>query len=106
MREDGLHFKLIVANIEDITMGHIHLDNVLGPVSVWLHDFDTGAPSLEEGRIDGVLAEATITDGEVGGPIDTVDDLIAEIDDGNAFVNVHSIDFPGGEIGGEIHPQN
>lgn len=105
-RSDGLRFKLIVANIEDVTMAHIHLDEVLGPVAVWLHDFDTGAPSLVEGRVNGVLSEGTITDDDVIGPIITVGDLIDEIDAGDAWVNVHTQAFPGGEIGGLIQARN
>ena len=106
LRDGELRFKLIVANIDDVLMGHIHLDHVLGPVAVWLHDFDTGAPSLVEGRVNGVLAQGTITDDEIGGPIDTVDELVGEIDDENAWVNVHTEDFPGGEIGGLIRARN
>lgn len=105
-RNGGLEFKLIVANIEDVLMAHIHLDHVLGPVSVWLHDFDTGAPSLVEGRVNGVLSKGTITDDDVGGPIDTVDELVDEIEAGDAWVNVHTGEFPDGEIGGQIRARN
>ena len=106
LRDGELRFKLIVANIEDVTMAHIHLDEVLGPVAVWLHDFDTGEPSLIDGRVNGVLAVGTITDDEVDGPIDTVDELVGEIDDENAWVNVHTEQFPAGEIGGLIRVRN
>lgn len=106
LRNDELSFRLIVASIEDVTMGHIHLESVSGPVSVWLHDFDTGAPFLVEGRANGVLATGTITDAQVGGPIETVVELVDEIDDGNAWVNVHTEAFPGGEIGGQIRSRN
>jgi len=104
--DDGLKFRLIVANIHDVTMGHIHLDHVLGPVTVWLHDFDTGGPLHVPGRVNGVLAEGVITDDEVDGPLDTVDELVTEIDDANAFVNVHTVEHGGGEIGGQIHARN
>ena len=105
-RGDTVDFRLLVANVEDVTMGHIHHDSVTGPVSVWLHDFDSGAPALVAGRVDGVLATGTITDDEVGGPIDSVAELVDEIDAGNAFVNVHTQEFGGGEIGGQIRPRN
>jgi hypothetical protein len=29
--------------------------------------------------------------------------LVAEIMAGNTYVNVHTIDFPGGEVRGQIH---
>ena len=106
LRDDGLRFRLTVANIEDVTMAHIHLESVTGPVAVWLHDFDSAEPSLLEGRVNGVIAEGTITDDHVDGPINTLDELVAEIDGGNAFVNVHTDAFPGGEIGGLIQARN
>jgi hypothetical protein len=31
-----------------------------------------------------------------------MDDLVAEIDSGNTYVNVHTNAFPGGEIRGQI----
>lgn len=97
-----VHFLLLVANIEDVRMAHIHLEAVGGPVSVWLHDFETAAPELLEGEVSGPISHGTITDDHVSGPIDTVEDLVGEIEDGNAFVNVHTEAFPGGEIGGQI----
>lgn len=103
LRHDGeLHFLVLVANVEDVRMAHIHLESVGGPVSVWLHDFETESPELLEGEVSGPIAHGSITDERVGGPIDTVDELVAEIEDGNAYVNVHTVEYPGGEIGGQI----
>ncbi len=99
---DGLSFRLIVANIEDVTMAHIHLDHILGPITVWLHDFETGGPAPLDGRVNGVIASGTITDNDVNGSIDTVSELVDEIDTENALVNVHTEAFPAGEIGGRI----
>ena len=49
--EDGLHFRLNVANIEDVTMAHLHLApaGANGPVVVWL--YPAGPPQV---LIDGV----------------------------------------------------
>lgn len=110
LRGDSLTFKLIVANIEDVLMAHIHLDDdVIGPVAVWLHDFDTEAPAPVDGRVNGILSQGAITDEHVGqaaaGDVDTVADLIDEIDAGNAWVNVHTDAHPGGQIGGRIQPR-
>lgn len=61
--DDGatIRFKLIVANIEDVFMAHIHVGNgsTAGGVVVWL--YAAAPPSLIEGRFQGILAEATIT---------------------------------------------
>lgn len=101
-RSDSVEFELIVSNIEDVVMAHIHLDEVLGPISVWLHDFGSGSPDPVDGRFDGVLSKGTITDAEVGGPIDTVEELVEEFEAENAWVNVHTKSNLGGELGGRI----
>lgn len=111
LRNGKLHFKLIVANMTNVTAAHIHLDDdVLGRVAVWLHDFDTESGELVEGRVNGVLAEGIITDAQVGHAaeedVDTVDELVAEIDADEAWVNVHTAELPGGEIGGRITARN
>lgn len=106
LRDGELRFALIVANIENVLMAHIHIGGVLGAISVWLHDFETASPDLLAGRVSGPISSGTITDDDVGGPIDTVEELVAEIDAGNAFVNVHTDAFPGGEIGGRIEARN
>ena len=104
---EELSYKLIVANIEDVTMTHIHLGgpDENGPVVVWLYPEDGPPPALIEGRFDGVLAEGTITDADLVGELDgaSLDDLVAEIRDGNTYVNVHTVAHPAGEIRGQIH---
>lgn len=100
-----LHYKLIVANIEDVMMAHIHLapagEN--GDVVVWLYP-DGPPPQLIEGRFQGVLATGTITDADLVGPLvgATMADLIEEIESGNTYVNVHTEANPGGEVRGQI----
>lgn len=104
--EEGvLYYKLIVANIENVRMAHIHLapagEN--GPVVVWLYP-EGPPPQLIEGRFQGVLAEGTITEDDLRGPLgdSSFEDLISAIRNGNTYVNVHTIQFPGGEIRGQI----
>jgi hypothetical protein len=101
--ETELHFRLIVANIENVFAAHIHTGavGVNGPIVVFLYP----GPAIS-GRTDGVLAEGTIADPSA--------DLIAAMRAGNTYVNVHTNDgvappntgpgdFPGGEIRGQIH---
>jgi hypothetical protein len=54
--------------------------------------------------VDGLLAEGTITAADLVGPLAgmSIDDLLAEMRAGNAYVNVHSEANPGGEIRGQI----
>jgi hypothetical protein len=107
LAKDGssISFKLIVSNIENVTMAHIHLApaEVNGPVVVWLYPSEP-PPQLIEGRFSGVLAEGVITDESLVGPLAeaTLDDLLDEIRSGNAYVNVHTEQYGAGEIRGQI----
>ena len=96
-----LSFKLIVANIENVVAAHIHSGEpgVNGPVVVLLF----GGPTTS-GRTEGVLAEGTITAGDLTGPLAgmTIADLRDLINSGGAYVNVHSDAHPGGEIRGQL----
>ena len=114
----SLSYKLSVANIENAFMAHIHnaAAGVNGPIVVWL--FPSTAPvqgPLGGGRLSGVIAEGTITEANLVGPLAgqplsaLVDLLVA----GNGYVNVHTNDgvdpgntgpgdFPGGEVRGQV----
>lgn len=108
----SLHYKLIVANLVDTLQAHIHCGTagVNGPVVVFLYP-DAPPPQLIPGRFSGVLAEGTRTNAHViprpdsaecpGGVAD-FDDLIAKMRSGEAYVNVHTVAYPGGEIRGQI----
>jgi hypothetical protein len=103
---ESINYKLIVANIENVRMAHIHLapagEN--GGVVVWLYP-DAPPPQLIEGRFQGILAEGIFTADDFVGQLEgaTLEDLIEVIKAGNAYVNVHTDQFPGGEIRGQIH---
>jgi hypothetical protein len=115
-----LSYKLIVANIENVFQAHIHIGpaGVNGPIAVWLYPSTTpGAGPLGQGRIQGPIAEGTITSAnlvnQAATGITTLEQLIAAIEAGNAYVNVHTNDgvapantgpgdFPGGEIRGQL----
>ena len=106
-REDGtaLAYKLVVAKIENATQAHIHLSppGAPGPVIAWL--YPSAPPAvLIPGRFNGVLAEGVITDASVVGPLagQGVAGLVAAIRAGNAYANVHTTQFPPGEIRGQV----
>ena len=98
--ETELNYRLIVANIEDVTAAHIHLaprgEN--GDIVAFLFEEPT------EGRTNGVLAEDTITSADLVGPLEgsTLSELIDEMEAGNTYVNVHTVQHPSGEIRGQI----
>ena len=114
LSKDGteLVFKLNVANIENVFAAHIHCgsEEAAGPVGVTLFMGTRGS-----GPFSGVLAEGTITAPDPGNGCGwtDLDDVVAAMLSGNAYVNVHTDDnvappntgpgdFPGGEIRGQI----
>ena len=107
-RYDGVKFVLTVANLEDAFMAHIHEDEVLGPIAVWLYEFQTQDDRLEEGRFTGHLDVGTITDDVIEegradeAESESVDDLIGKMNAGEAFVNVHTEQYPDGAIAGRF----
>jgi hypothetical protein len=114
LSDDGtaLQFKVNVANIENVVAAHIHCGAVgeNGPVGVTLFG---AAPA--GGRVNGTLAQRTITAPDAGNGCGWADlaAVLAAINSGNTYVNVHTNDgvapintgpgdFPGGEIRGQI----
>jgi CHRD domain len=114
LSKDGsaLSFKVNVANIQNVVAAHIHCGavGVNGPIGVTLFG---GAPA--GGRVNGTLAEGTITapDAVNGCGWTSLAAVLAAIESGNTYVNVHTNDgvappntgpgdFPGGEIRGQI----
>jgi hypothetical protein len=112
LSKDGnsLHYKLIVANIRNVTQAHIHLGQpgAAGGVVVWLYPQcrkpATCATRLIPGRSQGPLAQGTITLADLRGALNTAEfsDLIENIRAGNAYANVHTTQNPPGEIRGQL----
>lgn len=108
LSEDALSmdFKLNVANIDKVTMAHIHAPKTTGangPIIVWLFPSPTStAPGAPTGRVDGTLVSGTFNASNLR-PGFTWDDLLTLMADGGAYVNVHSSDAPAGEVNGHIH---
>ena len=121
----SVDYRLIASNIDNAFMAHIHCgapsDN--GPIVVWLYPSTAPvAGPFGSGRHDGVLATGTFTDANVidlapgANPacpagVATLADVIGRLQNGGAYVNVHTNDgvapantgpgdFPGGEIRG------
>ena len=95
----SLGFKLIVANIEDVVASHIHCGvvGVDGPVGVTLFSDVPTSPN-------GTLAEGTITAPNAGNGCGWADlnAVVAAMESGDTYVNVHTSANPGGEIRGQI----
>lgn len=101
----SLSYKLNVANIENVLQSHIHMApaGANGPIVAWL--YPSGPPAqLIPGRSSGTLGEGTITAANLVGPLtgQPLSALVAAIDSGNAYVNVHTTQFPPGEVRGNL----
>jgi hypothetical protein len=108
LSDDGtqLHYKLIVANLEDTLQSHIHVGPAGANGGVVAFLYPSAPPAqLIEGRFSGVLAKGVITAADLRGSLAgaSLDDLVAEMVAGNTYVNVHTVANPGGEIRGQIH---
>jgi hypothetical protein len=108
-----MHYRVLVANISNVVASHIHLagSGVNGGIVVFL--FGNAPPG--GGPVNGVLAEGSFTEADfinalAGHPMS---DLLAALQSGGAYVNVHTNDgiaptntgpgdFPGGEIRGQV----
>lgn len=102
----ALHYAVYVLNIEDATMAHVHRGRAgkEGPVVAWLYPTSGPRPKPVEGNFGGVLARATLTAGDLVGPLEgmSMGEFVAAIEAGAAYVNVHTAANPGGEIRGQI----
>jgi hypothetical protein len=114
LSDDGMSiaYTLTVSNISNVFAAHIHCGakGVNGPVGVTLY---MGTPG--GGAFEGTLAKGTITAPDPGNNCGWTDlaAVVAAMNSGNTYVNVHTNDgvaptntgpgdFPGGEIRGQI----
>ena len=102
LSNDGseLSYRLIVANIDNVFLAHIHCapEGSNGPVVVTLFD---GPPA--SGPENGILAQGTIAapnSDQCGADLAA---LVQSIEGGNTYVNVHTLPgIPSGELRGQI----
>ncbi|MGH2541299.1 MAG: choice-of-anchor B family protein, partial [Ardenticatenaceae bacterium] len=97
--DSALFFRLTVRDIPDITAAHIHCGaaGTNGPVGVTI-PLSNPQPIPGGTRYQGVL---TTPDGGNGCGWSTMADVLAGLDSGDTYTNVHSSTFPSGEIRGQ-----
>jgi hypothetical protein len=99
LREDGLAFKVNVANIDNVILAHIHCaaEGVNGPIGVTLFH---GGPVT----VNGTLVSGVITAPDPGNACGwaDLDAVVAALEGGDTYVNVHTTAHPGGEIRGQV----
>jgi hypothetical protein len=98
---DNMEYGIIVMNIDKVTQAHIHQgsSSEAGPVVATLFN-----PSTPTGPVTEELTAGSITSANLEGPLQgkQLSDLIALMQNGQAYVNVHTEQNPDGEIRGTI----
>lgn len=102
LSKDGkeMSYKLAVKNISNPNAAHIHKGK----------KGEAGPPVLDlkvakrQGKVSGVLSQGIVSEKNLIGELQgkKLEDLVAMIKAGEAYVNVHTDAFPDGEIRGEI----
>src|SRR5262249_15513589 len=95
---DTITYQVAFENLEaNATASHIHVGapDVIGPVILPFK----GVPSATSGTFNGTL---TAADFMPGGGLETFDDAVQAILNGGCYVNIHSSEYPGGEIPAQL----
>jgi hypothetical protein len=97
-----LFYEVDVVGIDSVTLAHIHGPaDTATPAGVVLNLYTTG--KSKGLGFTGVLAAGV--GGELGAPSITMDSLLVLMRNGNAYVNVHTVAHPAGEIRGQVVKQ-
>jgi hypothetical protein len=104
LSEDGksLQYSVTASNLQNPQAAHIHIGKVgevgppIAPIAI--------ASAAERGMPSGVVAEGTITEKDLMGPMKgkSLQDVVKEIQAGNVYVNIHSRSNPDGELRGQL----
>jgi len=102
-------YAIEIDDITAITASHIHAEpgapGVNGPVRLFLYPPRQGDPAPQVTTSDKmILVEATVDSSGVNGI--SYEQLLTAMRTGNAYVNVHTVQFPAGEMRGTIRPQS
>ena len=96
-----VNYQLSVSDLVNVTQAHIHRgeEGENGKVVVTLYN-----TTMPTGPMSGLLSQGNITAANLVGPLagQQLTDLTSIMDNGTAYVNVHTKDFPLGEIRGQI----
>jgi CHRD domain len=103
VENDTIKYRVNVTGISNASAAHIHMgkEGVNGDVIVDL----LGTPtSKDKDTAYGMIFRGNLTDASLKGEMQgkTLNDLIAAMDSGDTYVNVHTAANPDGEIRGQI----
>ena len=96
-----INYQLSVNDLVNVTQAHIHRgeEGENGKIVVTLYN-----TTMPTGPMSGLLSQGNFTAANLVGPLagQQLTDLVSIMDNGTAYVNVHTKDFPLGEIRGQI----
>jgi hypothetical protein len=96
--ENAMSYSVNATGIQSVTAGHIHagLPGENGEVLVTLLSYDP--------PMDDVAETGTITADDLEGPMvgSPLSDLMDAMENGETYVNIHTEQYPNGEIRGQI----
>jgi hypothetical protein len=101
--DSSVGYRLYADNTTGVTQAHIHLGGPgeNGPVAAFLFGF--ADPAVDS---DGLLASGTITEGDLvasAGFDASMGQFLDALRSGGAYVNLHTVAHPPGELRGSIH---
>ena len=97
-----LTYQLGVTDLTNVTAAHIHRGEEGENGKVVANLLNTTMPAGQQQS--GLLSQGTISASDLKGPLKghPLSDLIDIMDNGTAYVNAHTMDFPLGEIRGQV----
>jgi hypothetical protein len=102
LNENTVTYTLNVTDIDNITAAHIHSGKYdqNGPIVITLFRPTTPIPKM----VSGLLSEGDVTASDLEGPLagKQLSDLLNSMHSMKVYVNVHTIQYPNGEIRGQI----
>jgi hypothetical protein len=103
---NDITYSLTFQNLgSDATMSHIHsgLPGTNGPILLWFFPPTlTPTPTATSGHYTGTWTPADLASQSQNPSITTFTELLSALNSGDTYVNVHSVNFPGGEIRGQL----
>ena len=102
---NNINFKVNVTNLDNINSAHIHLGEFGQNGDVI---FTLFKPATPIDVLNGTLVEGKVTAVDLQGPLKgkTVNDLVQLINNTKTYVNIHTEQYPNGEIRGQITTVN
>lgn len=104
--QDNIWYLINITGIDKVTAAHIHsgAPEENGPILAWLFRSN----GTLTGNIDGILTQGNITGKMLEGPSigDQLSEIVSGMKNGTTYVDVHTLDYPNGEIRGQIMSTN